>query len=206
MRSAATPSLQLSRDSRYRYSDSFALMKVGSRAPLMETSPERPATLLSAWPERVIGPLEEQRWLERASAGLMGWLQPVLTARGADRVMDLLHGRWLGHALHPVLTDLPIGFWTSAFVLDLAGARRSARFMNLCGCVSAVGTAATGAADWTATDGRERRLGLLHGLLNAAGLGMQVVALTSSRAGYRRWNWAGFAVSSVAAYLGGELV
>lgn len=181
-------------------------MKVDSRAALAETDPERPSTLVAAWSERVIGPLEEQPLLERASAGLMSWLQPVLTARGADRVMDLLHGRWLGHALHPVLTDLPIGFWTSAFVLDLVGARRSARFMNVCGCVSAVGTAATGVADWTVSDGRERRLGLLHGLLNAAGLGMQLVSLTSSRTGYRRWSWAGFAVSSAAAYLGGELV
>jgi nitrite reductase/ring-hydroxylating ferredoxin subunit/uncharacterized membrane protein len=173
---------------------------------MAEADPERPATLSSAWSERVIGPLQEQAWLERASAGLAGWLQPVLTARGADRVMDLLHGRWLGHALHPLLTDVPIGFWASALVLDLAGAHRPARFVRAFGCVSAVGTVVTGVADWTASDGRDRRLGLLHGLLNAAGLGMQVVAVTSSRPRYRRWSWAGFAISSAAAYLGGELV
>ena len=36
---------------------------------------------------------------------------------------DALSGTWLGHPLHPLLTDLPIGFWTSAFTLDLVGGR-----------------------------------------------------------------------------------
>ncbi len=46
-------------------------------------------------------------------------------ARARAACRDLLTGRWLGHAVHPVLTDLPIGFWTSAFTLDLIGGRRS---------------------------------------------------------------------------------
>src|ERR671935_201963 len=36
---------------------------------------------------------------------------------------DAISGTWLGHALHPVLTDVPIGAWTSATVLDLIGGR-----------------------------------------------------------------------------------
>jgi hypothetical protein len=50
----------------------------------------------------------------------------ALTAFG-DRVLGdgsirrLFDGSWLGHQLHPMLTDLPIGFWTSAFALDLTG-------------------------------------------------------------------------------------
>jgi nitrite reductase/ring-hydroxylating ferredoxin subunit len=167
--------------------------------------PKRPSTLQASWPARLVGPLEEMSWLDRLGNTVMGWLQPLLDRPGADRVKDVLHGRWLGHALHPVLTDLPIGFWTAAFVLDLAGARFSARFMNACGCASAVGTAATGVADWTVTDGRERRLGLLHGLLNGAGLACQLVALVSRRR-YRTWSWTGYAISSASAYLGGELV
>ena len=34
---------------------------------------------------------------------------------------DVLHGTWLGHPLHPLLTDLPIGTWTSALLLDWLG-------------------------------------------------------------------------------------
>lgn len=47
----------------------------------------------------------------------------------ADRMVELcragngpasaaLRGGRLGHPLYPALTDLPIGFWTSAWVLD----------------------------------------------------------------------------------------
>lgn len=162
---------------------------------------------MSALPARLVGPLEEMPWLDRVGDRVTALLQPLLQAPRAAGVKDVLHGRWLGHALHPVLTDLPIGFWTSAFVLDVAGAGRAARLLNAFACVSVAGTAAAGVADWTATDGRERRLGLLHGLLNTAGLGLQLVALCSRhRRAYRAWSWTGFAVSSAAAYLGGELV
>ena len=40
-----------------------------------------------------------------------------------SRARSVLGGDWLGHPLHPLLTDLPIGFWTSSFVLDFAGKR-----------------------------------------------------------------------------------
>lgn len=170
-----------------------------------QMDPRRPATMVSAWHTRLMGLIEEQPWLETAQRKVTEWLQPVLEQPGAEAAKDFLHGRWLGHALHPVLSDLPIGFWTSAFVLDLVGARRSARFLTAAGCASALATAAAGAADWSATDGRERRLGLFHGLLNTAGLIMQTAALFSRRH-FRAWAWTGYAVSSGAAYIGGELV
>lgn len=168
--------------------------------------PEHPATLLASWSARIVGPIEEMDWLERLGDQVTSWLQPLLDLPGADRVKDFLHGRQLGHALHPVLTDLPIGFWTSALVLDLVGARRSSRVMNACGCVSALGAAATGLADWTVTDGRDRRLGLFHGLLNAGGLTCQLAALTARGSRRRRLSWAGWTISAAAAYVGGELV
>ena len=43
---------------------------------------------------------------------------------------DLLRGRPLGHALHPALTDLPIGFWTSAAVLDVVAAGTAPQPLN----------------------------------------------------------------------------
>lgn len=162
--------------------------------------------MVSSWSARVFGPIEEWPWLEKASTTVMGWLQPLLDHPQAPPIKDALHGRWLGHALHPVLVDLPIGFWTSAFLLDLVGARKSARLMTAAGCVSAVGAAASGVADWTATDGRERRLGMAHGLLNVTGLGFQVLALVSGRRRYRALSWTGYSFSTAAAFLGGELV
>jgi nitrite reductase/ring-hydroxylating ferredoxin subunit len=45
----------------------------------------------------------------------------------AGPVKDGLSGTWLGHALHPLLTDLPIGTWTSALLLDWLGGKGSER-------------------------------------------------------------------------------
>src|SRR5262245_15165097 len=74
-------------------------------------------------------------------------------------IKDLLSGTWLGHPLHPLLTDIPIGSFTSATVLDIIGGRRAQpaaeRLVEL-GLLSAVATAAAGAADWSDTYGGER--------------------------------------------------
>ncbi len=159
----------------------------------------------NSWSARLVGPLEEAPWLEKASTTVTGWLQPLLDHPQAGRYKDLLHGRWLGHALHPVMVDLPIGFWTSAMLLDLVGARKSARLLTAAGCAGAVGAAATGIADWSATAGRERRLGMLHAILNVSALALQVASLPSRRH-YRMLSWSGSTLATMSAYLGGELV
>jgi nitrite reductase/ring-hydroxylating ferredoxin subunit/uncharacterized membrane protein len=154
---------------------------------------------------RVIGAVEELSLLETAQQKVTRYLQPLLDALERRGWKDLLHGRQLGHALHPVAVDLPIGFWTSAWALDLVGARKSARVLTGLGCASAVLAVASGTADWSATDGRERRLGFLHGALNVTALACQTAALMSRRH-YRLWSWTGSAITTTAAYLGGELV
>jgi nitrite reductase/ring-hydroxylating ferredoxin subunit len=124
--------------------------------------------------------------------------------------MDLLHGRWLGHALHPVLSDVPLGFWTAGALFDLLEMDRPATVMCASGSVAALATAATGIADWTVSDGRDRRLALLHGLLNSAGLVLQLGSLVSRLGGGRRTGrgvgMVGLMVGLGAAYFGGELV
>lgn len=126
---------------------------------------------------------------------------------------DVLSGTWLGHALHPLLTDLPIGFWTSAWVLDIVGGKRSevaARRLVALGIVAAVPTAATGASDWTDTVGGERRVGLVHAGANTVAL----VAFTTSYLHRRRgnrakgiaWGWLGAGAATVGGHLGGHLI
>ena len=158
----------------------------------------------------LLGPIEEQPWLNQAGDYLMELAKPLLEHPQAERVMDFLHGRWLGHALHPVITDVPIGMWLGSLLLDLVGAHKSAAVVNAAGSASAVGAAVTGFADWTTTYGRDRRVGVLHGLLNTGGLALQLLSL-SARLRRRKSSAValsalGFTVSSVAAYLGGELV
>ena len=71
----------------------------------------------------VVDRLADQRWLNEASDALAPAVRRTLerTAPGA-KLKDFLHGAWLGHPLHPVLTDVPVGAWTTAVVLDAAEA------------------------------------------------------------------------------------
>jgi nitrite reductase/ring-hydroxylating ferredoxin subunit/uncharacterized membrane protein len=128
-------------------------------------------------------------------------------------VKDALSGTWLGHPLHPVLTDLAIGSWTSSALLDLMGgesAESAADMLVGIGVLSAVPTVLSGWSDWLDTDGDVRRTGSLHALGNAF-----VVALyAGSWAARRRDKRAlGITLGIVAgglatgtAYLGGQLV
>ena len=130
-------------------------------------------------------------------------------------VKNALHGVWLGHPLHPVFTDLPIGAWTTALALDAAsngdpGMRRAATFAIGVGLTGALGAAVTGLTDWSETDGRSRRAGLVHGLLNLTATALFTTAFAlrkkDSHEGGRKCAWAGYAIAVGAAYLGGDLV
>ncbi len=133
----------------------------------------------------------------------------------AKAVKDLLNGVWFEHPLHPALTDVPIGAWTSAVFLDLVGcgdrrvARASDALVGL-GCIGAVGAALSGAADWQDTYGKERRTGLAHALLNSTALGLFATSFVLRKAGSRAagvtCSLAGYAVTLGAAYLGGDLI
>jgi len=130
-------------------------------------------------------------------------------------VKNALHGVWLGHPLHPVFTDLPIGAWTTALALDAAsngdpGMRRAATFAIGVGLTGALGAAVTGLTDWSETDGRSRRAGLVHGLLNLTATALFTTAFAlrkkDSHEGGRKCAWAGYEIAVGAAYLGGDLV
>jgi hypothetical protein len=79
--------------------------------------------------------------LDPVAARLHALAEPVFGSEGNQSLKDALYGTWLGHPLHPAMTDLPIGFWTSSFVLDLAGMERGADITLKLGTVSALGTA-----------------------------------------------------------------
>src|SRR5690606_19186764 len=78
----------------------------------------------------------------------------------------LMRGEWLGHALHPLMTDIPIGCWSSASVLDLIGgraARPAARRLVGLGVLAALPTAATGLVELASVEDRRlRRVGAVH--------------------------------------------
>ena len=95
------------------------------------------------------------------------WLKALF--RPIRPVKDLLNGTWLGHPLHPAITDVPIGAFVVAIVLDLAGQRDGALLAVIVGNVAFVASAVTGLADYTDTDGRARTRATIHGTLMVVG-------------------------------------
>jgi nitrite reductase/ring-hydroxylating ferredoxin subunit/uncharacterized membrane protein len=134
-----------------------------------------------------------------------------------NALKNAVHGVWLHHPLHPVLTDIPIGAWTTTVALDAKAAasgdasyQRAADFALALGLAGAVGSAVTGLTDWSETDGRAKRIGLLHGLLNVTATALMVTAYVLRKGEQRRTGemctLAGIGVAMGAAYLGGDLV
>jgi nitrite reductase/ring-hydroxylating ferredoxin subunit len=97
---------------------------------------------------------------------------------------DALDGVWLGAPLHPALTDVPLGAWTAAAALDAAGSR-AADGALLVGVVGALPAALSGLNDLSHLRGEPRRLGLVHALVNTAGLALNVASLRARRDGRR---------------------
>lgn len=163
--------------------------------------------------------LADQQWLDTVGKPLSKTVKSVFSNAGpAGRTAkNALHGVWLGHPLHPVLTDVPIGAWTTALALDARevasgdeGYGRAADFAIALGLVAAVGAAVTGLNDWSETQGRSRRMGLLHGLLNLTATTLVATSYalrkSGSRSAGRASAAAGYGVAVAAAYLGGNLV
>jgi uncharacterized membrane protein len=154
--------------------------------------------------------------LEHAEAldPLVDRLSQVAAAVVRDRrVADLLHGRAIGHAAHPLLTDVPIGTWMSAFLLDLVGgkgSRPAARRLIGVGVVAAVPTVLTGYAEFAVTSDRpSRRVAVVHAGANAVGLLLYAASYRARGRGRHArgvlLSLAGLGVVGGSGFLGGHL-
>jgi nitrite reductase/ring-hydroxylating ferredoxin subunit/uncharacterized membrane protein len=133
----------------------------------------------------------------------------------AGAVKDAVSGTWLGHGLHPLLTDVPIGTWTSATILDLIGGRagrRGADRLVAVGVLAATPTALTGLSDWADTESANdavRRIGSVHALANVTALGLYAASLAARAAGRRgagvTLGLAGAGALAAGGHLGGHL-
>ena len=156
-------------------------------------SPPLAGTRWVAWHGDLAAWVDRLGWLRTASDWLTGALGPARERHQDNLLLELLHGgRWVGHPLHPALSDLPIGLWTGVMVLDAVdhgpAPRRgidAAGMLSAAGILAAGATALTGISDWSVSEDRDRRIGLLHGLLNTAALGLQGASLGTRLAGHR---------------------
>ena len=141
--------------------------------------------------------------IEPARKAVQGALKP-----GA--LKDVLHGTWLGHPLHPVLVQVPVGSWVSAGLLDAVPRLRPAATVLIgTGVAVSVPAALSGAADWSEQDAGVRRLGAIHAVLNTAALGLYVGSLVArgrDRGGLGRLlSYSGLGVAGFSAAIGGHM-
>jgi nitrite reductase/ring-hydroxylating ferredoxin subunit/uncharacterized membrane protein len=128
---------------------------------------------------------------------------------------DALAGSWLGHALHPVLTDVPIGAWTSALMLDWLGGEDGEagadRLIGV-GLVASLPTFWSGWVDWADSSAGNpvvRRTGIVHAVANGSAAALFAASLAARRSGSRGRGrllaLAGGALLTGGGYLGGHL-
>lgn len=162
-----------------------------------------------------------------AAMSLLGFLDRLADTPALDRAADpartavnallrpqglrnVLHGTWLGHPIHPVLAQVPVGTWISAGLLDLIPPLRPAATLLIgTGVAAAVPTALTGATDWSEQEVGVRRVGLVHAVMNTAAVGLYVGSLVARARGAgtagRVLSYAGLSLAGGAAAVGGHM-
>lgn len=174
--------------------------------------------------ERVLEILGRQEWLDRPSYRFEHVLTFVYNALGGarNRVTNILHGVWLGHPVHPPLASLSTGSIATTVVLDVVSslpgqsgsergeASRFARHALGFGILANVGAAVTGMTDWQHTQEKDRRVGVVHGLLNLFAIGLYARSWADRVRGRRlrgiAGTAAGYGITMASSYLGGAMV
>jgi nitrite reductase/ring-hydroxylating ferredoxin subunit/uncharacterized membrane protein len=162
--------------------------------------------------EPLIRRIESASFLDPIGKAIGGTVRGRLSS---GEVKDALSGTWLGHAVHPMLTDVVIGSFTSASLLDLLGGdgsgQASERLISI-GIAAYLPTALTGVNDWADTEAADetiRRAGLVHASSNAVALALYSASLRARRGGSsvtgRLLGLAGMSVLMAGGYLGGHL-
>jgi len=173
----------------------------GAAGPSSGTTP----TWLRSFVHRIEG-----MWsLDRADAAMT----PAAKQLATGPLGPVLPGDWLGHALHPLMTDLPLGCWLSASLVDLttgSRGRKSAQRLVGIGLLLVPPTVAAGLVDWSEVeDRRVRRVGAVHALGNTVVASLYLLSWRARRRGHHGRGMAlalgGGSLAFVTGYLGGHL-
>ena len=168
------------------------------------------ATASSAAPSitsRIVGAIQDS-----PASRLLDGLLTTVTAPFVPSDDNIARSTVLGHSLHPVLTDLPLGCWTSATLVDVLGGRsgrRAATQLVGVGLLAAGPTAYAGLASWSRLEGADRRVGAVHAVGNDVAI---VLFAGSFLARVRGEHWRGVRLAllgnvatAAAGHLGGYL-
>jgi nitrite reductase/ring-hydroxylating ferredoxin subunit/uncharacterized membrane protein len=152
-------------------------------------------------------------WVEKADGldRVVGPVQQVVQKLPPGKVKDALHGVWLGHPVHPVLVQVPVGAWMSAGFLDALGdgGERQARQLIGLGLLASVPAAIAGSADWAEQHEQQLRTGVVHAAANTAAITLYTGSLLARGRGRgglgKALGYAGLAAVAVGGLLGGDI-
>ena len=169
--------------------------------------------------EPIIDALGQQTWLDPISNVVQTGIENAYTAagQGGQQVKNVLSGTWLGHPLHPMITDVPVGSFTASLLFDVlestGGSQTWAAAADTTlglGLLGAAGAAISGLNDWHFTVDKQRRIGMAHALLNVSATGLYLTSWLFRRAGSRRWGrrlaYVAYGTMAFAAGVGGDMV
>ncbi len=158
---------------------------------------------------KLVGTIDRMEALDAISGPLVKIVQRAVQPR---LVRNLASGTWIGHPMHPLLTDVPIGAWTMSALLDVVGgesAEHSADVLVKTGILAAVPTAMSGLNDWSDTYGPETRLGLVHATCVDTALVLYIASAVCRSRGKRgkgkMIGLMGLGALTAGGYLGGHL-
>lgn len=163
--------------------------------------------------------IQDQAVLDKAADAVQPLLSEAFrsTTPSGREIKNFLSGTWVGHPLHPILKDIPIGGWTMAAIFDglslpdgNSALQLAADISVVTGIGGALASAVTGLADWSDTQGRSKRIGAMHALLNVTAVALYTASIAArlrgNRAAGMQMGFMGYGVMLLGAYLGGHLV
>jgi len=170
--------------------------------------------------ERISARIIESNLIKKISALLDGFLQRCFRTPAMRRLKIFLNGTWVGHPLHPALTDIPIGAWTLTIVLDLIGLLFKLPQLGLAssiaigmGVVGAAGAIVAGLMDWMDVDPPEKAVGAFHATLNTSATVLFLASFLLRWGQHWQPGWgafvlalAGYLLVMCGGYLGGVMV
>lgn len=127
-------------------------------------------------------------------------------------VHNLLNGTWLGHPIHAVVTDVPVGALTVTVILDLANQRQAADIALVIGVLGMVAASLAGFADYADTDGLARQRATVHSTVMVVALVVYLVSLVlrygnpDDRTVAVVTSIVAYLLLSAGAYVGGDVV
>lgn len=170
--------------------------------------------------ERIETGLTQSRAIRDLAGAVQKLISALLLSPPLRPLKNFLNGTWLEHPLHPVLTDVPVGAWTLAILLDLLALILGVANLGLAsgiaigvGGLGALAAVATGFADWMDVDPPELAVGITHALINIVGIILFAISFLVLWANQWTIGWGdfipailGYLVITVGAYIGGSLV